>query len=157
MYHALAGSPSQPGAYHWVNTWGSADGAERGLYADFLDEATQILKKPDLKEAAVKFRESYGLWLQFAEALLPDDIPLLGESKKLIRQRQDLFVERGEVALSDIKKINARLRALLKSAETDFPLSQLQAAELRANLRELLLKINAVEQKAVDLLQSAIV
>ncbi|MGZ9236183.1 MAG: BtrH N-terminal domain-containing protein, partial [Anaerolineales bacterium] len=36
MYHALAGSPVQPGAYHWVNTWGSADGAERGLYADFL-------------------------------------------------------------------------------------------------------------------------
>ena len=24
MYHALAGSPSQPGAYFWVNHWGSA-------------------------------------------------------------------------------------------------------------------------------------
>jgi hypothetical protein len=157
MYHALAGSPSQPGAYHWVNTWGSADGADRGTYAAFLDEAAEILKKPALKESAVQFRESYRLWLQFAEALLPDDVPLLGESKKLIRRRESLFVEKGEAAMADIRKINIRMRELLKASETDFPLSQSQAAELRANLRELVLKISAVEQKAVDLLQSAIV
>ena len=157
MYHALAGSPHQPGAYHWVNTWGSADGAERGLYADFLDEAAQILKKPALKEAAEKFRESYVLWLQFADALLPDDVPMLSESKKLIRKRHSLFVERGEAALPDIKKINTRLRELLKASETEFPLSSSEAAELRAILRDLVLKISAVEQQAVDLLQSAIV
>ena len=157
MYHALAGSPHQPGAYHWVNTWGSADGAERGLYADFLDEAAQILKKPVLKEAAEKFRESYLLWLQFAEALLPDDVPMLGESKSLIGQRHRLFVDKGEAALPDIRKINARLRELLKASETGFPLSQSQAAELRSNLRELVLKISEVEQQGVDLLQRAIV
>ncbi len=51
MYHALAGSPIQPGAYQWVNTyWVSADGADRGLYADFLLEAAEILKKPVLKD-----------------------------------------------------------------------------------------------------------
>src|SRR4026208_2336473 len=70
MYHALAGSPIQPGAYDWVNTWVSADGADRGLYADFLVEAAQILKKPALKESAGRFRESHKLWLKFAEALL---------------------------------------------------------------------------------------
>jgi hypothetical protein len=71
MYHALAGSPVQPGAYDWVNIWGSADGAERRLYADFLEEAVVILKKSALKEAAQKFRESHALWLEFANALLP--------------------------------------------------------------------------------------
>lgn len=105
----------------------------------------------------MKFRESHALWLQFAEALLPDDVPLLGESKDLIRRRKSLFVERGEAALPEIKKINTRLRELLKASETDFPLSQSQAAALRANLRELVLKISTMEQKAVDLLQSAIV
>ncbi len=157
MYHALAGSPVQPGAYHWIMTWGSADGAERGLYADFLDEAAQILKKPALKESAQKFRESYQLWLAFADALLPDDIPLLGESKKLIQKKHDLFINKGESALPEIKQINTRLNELLKQSETDFPLSNAQAAEFRANLRDILLKISAVEQQAVDLLQSAIV
>ncbi len=157
MHHALAGSPVQPGAYHWVNTWGSADGAERGLYADFLIEAAQILKKPSIEEAAEKFRESHKLWLAFADALLPDDIPLLGESKKLIQQKHNLFINKGEAALSEIKQINSRLDKLLSESENNFPLSNAQAAELRGNLRDLLLKIRTVEQQAIDLLQSAIV
>lgn len=157
MYHALAGSPVQPGAYHWVMTWGSADGAERGLYADFLVEAAQILKKPALKESAEKFRESYELWLKFADALLPDDIPVLGESKKLIQRKHDLFINKGESELPEMKKINARLNDLLEQSKTDFPLSTAEAAEFRANLRNILFKISEVEKMAVDLLQNAIV
>ncbi|HLF74969.1 MAG TPA: BtrH N-terminal domain-containing protein [Anaerolineales bacterium] len=157
MYHALAGSPVQPGAYHWVMTRGSADGAERDLYADFLQESAQILKRPALKESAEKFRESYRLWLKFADALLPDDVPLLGESKKLVQKREALFINEGEPALPEIRKINSRLNELLSRSETDFPLSHLQAAELRLNLRDILLAIKAVEQQAVNLLQSAMV
>jgi len=88
--------------------------------------------------------------------MLPDDVPLLGESKKLIRKKQDLFVHTGEAALPEIKKINVRLRELLKKSKTDFPLSDGQTAELRANLREIVLKIGAVEKEAVNLLQRAI-
>lgn len=157
MYHALVGGPSQPGAYFWVNHWGSADGAERGLYADFLDEGAMILKKPALKEAAEVFRQSYKLWLKFADALLPADVPMLGESRRLIDKKQKLFWEQGEAALMEIKKINIRLRELLKASEKDFPLSNVSAAEMRANLREIILQISATEQKAVDLLQAAIV
>jgi len=157
MYHALAGSPVQPGAYQWVNTWVSADGADRGLYADFLLEAAQILNKPALKESAEKFRKSHKLWLAFAEALLPDDIPLLGESKKLIQKKHDLFINQGETALPEIKQINSRLSELLSQSEKDFPLSNAQAADLRTNLRDTLLKISRVEQQAVNLLQSAVV
>jgi hypothetical protein len=157
MYHALAGSPVQPGAYQWVNIWGSAVGADRGLYADFLLEAAQILKKPTLKESAAKFRESHKMWLAFADALLPDDIPLLGESKRLIKKKHDLFINQGEAALPEIKQINSHLNELLSQSENDFPLSNAQAADLRANLRDILLKISTVERQAVDLLQSAIV
>ena len=157
LYHALAGSPVQPGAYHWVMTWGAADGAERGLYADFLVEAAQILKRPVLNESADKFRESYQLWLKFADALLPDDISLLGESKTLIQKKHDLFIGKGENALEGIKKINEKLNQLLEQSKTDFPLSNAEAAELRAYLRDILLSISAVEKEAVDLLQNAIV
>ena len=96
------------------------------------------------------------MWLKFAEALLPDDVPLLGESKKLIQKKHDLFIKEGDAALPEIRKIHARLRELLKNSETDFPLSNAQAAELRANLRDILLKISMTEQKAVEILQAAI-
>lgn len=157
MYHAIAGSHFQPGAYQWINTWGSADGADRGLYADFLDEAAQILNRPALKEAAKKFRESHSLWLSFADALLPSEVPLLGESKKLIRRKHELFIEKGETALPEIKQIHQHHNQLLKESEKKFPLSNAEAAALRANLREHILKISATEKQAVDLLQSAIV
>ena len=156
MYHALAGSPVQPGAYHWINTWGSADGADRGLYADFLLEAAELVQRPALREAAQEFRESHKLWLAFADALLPDDVPLLGESKKLIQKKHDLFVDKGDAALSEIQQINAKLNELLSQSENEFPLSHARAAELRANLRELILQIKTVEQQAVDLLQRVI-
>lgn len=156
MYHALAGSPVQPGAYHWIMTWGSADGAERGLYADFLVEAVQILNKPSLQEAAARFRESHKLWLAFADALLPDAIPLLGESKRLIQKKHHLFIGQGEAALPEIKKINTELNDLLAQSESNFPLSDVEAAGLRSNLRDILLKIKTVEQQAVDLLQAAV-
>ena len=156
MYHALAGAVGQPGAYSWVQTWGSAPGAERGLYADFLDEAAVILKKPALKATAVQFRESYSLWCEFADALLPDTVPVLGESKHLIQRKHTLFLEQGDSALPEIKKINARLNELLAQSETGFPLTRAEAADFRAHLRDILLKISAAEQRAVDSLQHAI-
>ena len=157
MYHALAGSVGQPGAYSWIQTWGSGPGAERGLYADFLDEAALILKKPALKESAERFRESYTLWLEFAEVLLPDDLPLLGESKNLLQHEHDLFVEQGESALGEIKDIHIRLRELLAQAKIDFPLSGSEAMDFRAHLRDMILNISAVEQEAVEVLQRAVV
>jgi hypothetical protein len=137
-------------------TWGAADGAERGLYADFLLEAAQILNKPALKDASEKFRESHRSWLAFADALLPDEIPLLGESKKLIQQKHHLFIRDGESALTEIQEINAKLNQLLSQSESDFPLSEAQAADLRENLRDILLTISRIERQAVNSLQSAI-
>jgi len=98
----------------------------------------------------------YKLWLTFADALLPDDVPLLGESRKLIQKKHDLFINEGESGLPEIRKINARLNELLLQSKTDFPLSSAQTADLRANLRDILLKISAVEQQAVARLQAAI-
>jgi hypothetical protein len=99
---------------------------------------------------------SHKLWLAFADALLPDDIPLLGESKELIQKKHDLFVEKGESGLPEIKQINIGLNDLLAQSENDFPLSNEDAAALRGNLRDILFKIKTVEQQAVDLLQRAI-
>ena len=156
MYHALAGAVGQPGAYSWIQTWGAAPGAERGLYADFLDEAAEILKKPVIKEAAGLFREGFSLWCEFAEALLPDDLPLLGESKQLLQRKHDLFIEEGETSLPEIKKIHARLNKLLAQSETEFPLTQGEAADFRAHLRDVLLRISSVEQRAIESLQWAV-
>ena len=156
LYHALAGSVVQPGAYTWIQTWGAGPGAERGLYGDFLDGAADILHKPGLKECAEGFRESYTIWTELAQALLPDEVPLLAESKKLIQRKYDLFLEEGQAALGEIKLMDVRFKELISQVESEFPLSQAEIGSLLSHIKGLILKISEIEGQAVENLQLAI-
>jgi hypothetical protein len=155
MYQALVGSVTQPGAFTWINLWGAGDGAERALYAEFLDEAAILLEKKSLKEAGKYFRSSHAEWLKFADTLLPSTVPALHEAKTLRLRKKQLFVDQGDDAMNEIREINSRLKKLEAAAAKDFPLTQTQAVELRQNLHEHLMKISRIEQKAVQLLQAS--
>lgn len=157
LYNALAGFSegkfNPPGMFVWINCFWVSDGAERDLYADFLDEAAILLEKKSLNEAAKQFRLSHKKWLGFADAILPSNIPPLGEAKKLLLQKHRLFVEQGEDGRDEIKKINVRLKKIEAEITKNFPMTDSQAAEFRAGLREHLLAIADVEKKAVEMLQ----
>lgn len=162
MFNALAGTAeapgvfAAPGAFTWIQWFGAGDGAERGLYADFLDEAAILLEKKSLKDAAGQFRVSRQKWIAFAEALLPSDIPLFDEVKTLINRKYQLFFETGEDGLDEITKVNSRLKKIEEVMAKKFPLSSEQAASLRAELRERVLGIAEIEKKAVELLQESL-
>lgn len=151
MYAALAGGMGQPGAYGWAMTTVS----DRALYADFLDEAAQILKRAKLKAAGEQFRVSSAAWRELATATLLDDVPLFKETRELAHHKHELFIERGGAAQTDIEKIDARLKDIKASVNKKFPLTNEQAAALRERLREYVLKVHDIELKAVELLQAA--
>jgi len=161
MYNALAGTaeaPSAfapPGAFSWINTFGSGDGAERALYADFLDEAATLLEKKTLKDVAKQFRLSHAKWLEFADALLPSSVPAFHEAKTLLLRKHQLFVQRGEETVDEITEINSCLKKLEADMAKDFPFTQGEAAEMRANLCEHVLTISEIERKAIELLQGS--
>jgi len=155
LYNALAGDIGQPGLIDWIMIWGGSDGAERALYADFLDEAALILNKPDLKSAGELFRQSAVAWNAFVQAILPDDIPLLKESRELKLRKRDLF-KLGQSTVDERKAINARLTELKEIAATDFPMSAAQYKTFREGLREHVLNIYQLEKAAVDAMQSAV-
>ena len=91
---SLAGQVGQPGCFDWIETWGTAPAADRGTYADFLAEASEILGRPRLLESADLFRASAKLWSNVAESCLPDAVP-------------------------DLALLKARKRAYAKSRPTD--------------------------------------
>jgi hypothetical protein len=159
LYNALAGTTeakgifASPGAFTWIQTFGAGDGAERALYADFLDEATLLLEKKTLKEAAKQFRASHAKWLAFAEALLPSNIPSFHEAKTLLLQKHRSFVENGEEAAENIREINARLKKLEADMAKNFPLSSSQTADFRAGLRTHIVEIMETEKLAIEMLQ----
>lgn len=156
MYMALAGNMTQPGMFDWIRLWGGADGAERGLYADFLDEAALLLEKPGLSEAAAQFRLSGDLWTAFANALLPDEQPVLKEVRELKLRRHSLLIEEGDAAADELQHIRTRLSEIWATMDEAFPLSASEAAVMREGLREHLLAIRTQEKTAVEVLQGAI-
>jgi hypothetical protein len=50
LFQALAGRTAQPGLFIWIMTFGAAPDAERGLFAEFLEEATILFDQPELAQ-----------------------------------------------------------------------------------------------------------
>jgi hypothetical protein len=155
MWAALVGYDAHPGVFGWIQAWGDG-GAERGRYADFLDEAALVLKKPRLKTAASLFRQSQAAWRELGEAALPENVSAFKEARDLLTQRERLFIEQGEAALPDLQRINAQLSKLGKAAGENFPLTSDQAAGLRQRMSEIVLRIRDVEKQAVETMQAAL-
>ncbi|MEM6283754.1 MAG: BtrH N-terminal domain-containing protein [Chloroflexota bacterium] len=153
LWMALAGNTTQPGVFSWImNSPGNS--AERGMYADFLDEAAVIVEKPDLRESAAHFWALESEWTTLAGIVLPGDVPLFAEAAKLLTKKHNAFMERGADALAEIQDMNARLGAIGEVVAADFPLSE---TEVRAYLEQLsaqVMKIHDMEHDAVVHLQS---
>ena len=153
LWMALAGNVVQPGAFGWVNH-APGNSAERGMYADFLDEAAIILGQPGLKEAAEQFRQSEQAWAALATMLLPEDVSAFKQARDLLLRKRSSFIEQGSEALAEIVDINSQFRALQREIENDFPMSEAEVVTLRENLSVQVLKIHDLEREAVECLQS---
>jgi len=142
-------------AYQFINLFGKDDPAERNVYVAFLDEAATILARPALNEAAAQFRQSAAAWQALSLTLLPDEIPLLQESRALMVRRHRLFLDQGNAALQQIKDIDRRLAELRREASDAFPLDEDAAADLRRRIADRVMDVHDVEQGAVGALQEA--
>ncbi|MCC6607238.1 MAG: DUF4872 domain-containing protein [Anaerolineae bacterium] len=143
------------GVFHDINCFGKVGFAERDVYADFLDEASVILDKPALQTVAAEFRRSAAAWEALSQALLPANVPLLGEMAQIQLGQRDLLLNQGSAATAEIRQLKAREKALLVQAETDFPLSEKEVVEFQAGLAEKVMQICAVEETAVAQLRQA--
>jgi hypothetical protein len=155
LYAVLAGDSFQPGLIGWICNWGAAGGMERGVYAQFLDESAVILGRPALSSAAEQFRAAAGAWCQLANALLPDDVPLLRETRELKLRKHEVFVQEGDAGLDTIRGINARLSEIRALVAGDFPMSAAETAAWREQMRAHVLHILDIEREAVSALQGA--
>ena len=139
--------------YMWVIDWGSGEGFERNLYADFLDEAAVILSNDDLKGVAAQFRESAAAWCAFGDAMLPDSVPLLKETRELMAKRREIFIEQGNTDERIAAK--QRLDAIKEAVSEDFPMSDAEVTDFKAGLAEHVMKIHDIEHRAIEDLQAA--
>lgn len=133
------------------------DAAERLMYADFLDEAATILKKPALSPVATQFRQSAEAWRTLAHMLLPDAVAPFKQIRELKLNIHQLFLEKGGDALAQIQEQKAQLKALEAATGADFPLNDAQVEEMRAALAQQLRAICAIEERAFADLRSTMI
>jgi hypothetical protein len=144
-------------AFTDISTFGKDGNAERMMYAAFLDEASVVLNKPGLKEAAEQFRMSAQAWDELSLALLPDVVALFKETRELMLCWHKLFLNQGNQALAEIRQINARLEAIQQGISADFPLNGAEVEVFCANLRDHILRIHDIEYAAVSTLRAVMI
>lgn len=142
--------------YEGIELFGTAGGGLRRVYADFLDEAQDIVNLPGLQEAAEQYRQAAALWRAFADAVLPDSVQPFSETKKLLKQKYNLFRNEGNDNAAELSRISQKLEELEVALNGRFPLSDHDMHDLFANMQTHLENIYAAEQKALDTLAGAV-
>lgn len=142
-------------AFERIELFGTASSASRPLYADFLDEASSLLNRPALRDAAKQFRVLEPAWQSLCLALLPDSIAPFKEARGLLVQKRDSFYDKGAGASAEIKKIHARLEKIRTAMEKKFPLADEKEIAFKENLRDHILQVYDLEHKAVTALDQA--
>lgn len=152
-----AGLPMYAGltsAYNFAFLFGKGreQDAERGRYAQFLEEAAILLDRPSVNDAAVAFRASAQSWQRFAQTLLPSTIPHFGETRELMWRKHALFLEKGGAALSEILALNQRLDEIRAEMIRNFPLEQTEVIAHRERVAEGILEVHDREEEALEIL-----
>lgn len=139
-----------------TNTFGQAQsGADRRPYAAFLREAADILEKPQLNDVADQFVQSADAWEELGHRLLPDDVPLLAETRQLLEQKRDRYRAGGPGTGEAVTLINNRISEIRAVCEADFPMSQSEIEEQRASLVEQIQAVHSIELEAIQALKAA--
>lgn len=155
LFSALLGNQYSPGLHGWVNLWGSGPGAERALYADFLEEAAVLLHKPGLRESASLFRRSALAWQQLVDIALPIEAGVLKAGRELQETSHHLFTAQGLQAMEEIAANAREFASLREQAAESFPLSPARTGQLYAEMSAQVLAIHDIEMQAVATLRGA--
>ncbi len=141
--------------YSDVNQFGKGETgqADRAMYADFLDEASTILNKPVLRDAAEQFRASGQAWAKLGALLLPDEVPLLAETRQLMDREHETFLNQGNESVAERKLIKQRLKEIREEVGEAFPLDADKVTSMKAAMADHFSKIHDLEETAVETLQ----
>jgi hypothetical protein len=133
--------------HQFIEYYGTGGGLCRPLMADFLNEAASALGDSAMKALALRYVDLGDQWSALAEAALHDGVPALRAAKRQYAQYAELFTSNG--SLNDKRAVWTRLDELAAQMKECFPLSDVQCAELRAELQARVTNIITGEEAAL--------
>jgi hypothetical protein len=132
-----------------IEHYGTGGGLCRPLFADFLAEAATVVKDPRLTALAKRYADLGRKWSDLADAALPVSVPAFREARALCARRAELLASDGPAATDDVRAAWTDLADMAKRVGDDFPLSDRESADLRADLQARVRAIHADETAAL--------
>jgi hypothetical protein len=139
-----------------IKLFGTDGGGLRTMYSNFLSEAAPILNNNALNDAAERYKALGQLWAAFADAVLPERIQPLGETRKLLAQKYAVYNEKGGEGLDEVGELSGQLTDLEIELNSNMPLSAAETKVLFAEMQEHLYGLYTAEKAALDTLKAAI-
>jgi hypothetical protein len=155
LVQALAGSHGQPGAWDWIERFGTASGADRETYADFLEEAAVWTGLPELRNSVGAWRESADLWRALAEASMPDEVAEFRGLKALKTRYAEIWFTRALESLEERAAIRREMAELTASAASSAVLGEVSQT-IFGRMSEIAFQIAAIEEEAVLALRGVV-
>ncbi|MFX0113757.1 MAG: DUF4872 domain-containing protein [Candidatus Hodarchaeota archaeon] len=134
----------------------SSGGALRPAYADFLDEACDVIGEPELQKVVLRYREVANQWNELAKTALPESLDLFLEARLAAEQWIDIFITKGQSALPELEKIGENLAVICKQVIESWTFSERDILNLLEDLRKRLLSIYKGEKEAIKALKGII-
>ncbi len=147
---------AQLGFYLFIERYGTGGGLYRAMFADFLEEAANILGRKELSKIASDYKRLAKQWSGLAEAVLPADIQPFKKCRELIDNYEKSFVAKGDAAAKELSQIVAELRAHYQSMKTAHPFMKNGGEDFYADLQTRMSAIYDGEVAAIEALQKAV-
>ena len=140
----------------YIEIGGTGGSSFRPMYAQFLDEASEILDEPELQDIANMFRESGKIWSEIAAIALPDSWDTLRRIRELSLEKNKIFEEQGPDAYERMKEIAAEAddHLIKEVAAKEFEdLGEERIAPILADMKERILELYEAEKPAFERLK----
>jgi hypothetical protein len=140
--------------YDFIEHYGTGGGLCRHLFSEFLNEAADALRNPDLATLAEQYAALGRGWSELADASLPDDQPAFREVKALYVRKAEL--RHDGAAAEEAREVWLRLSEMERQARDHFPLSDADCADLRAQLQARIMRLYEGEVAAQEAITKVI-
>ena len=141
--------------YEGVESSGYNGGSLRDLYAQFLDEAAELLAKPALGRVAESYRELDLRWTRLVETAAPRDREPFAAARQLIDSLHEHVLEEGDGGSAGAREAGRELWALRSRLQEESVFDSEEFADLLQQLSDQLDAIYVKETEAVAQLTAA--
>ncbi len=139
-----------------IETSGTGGGLFRPMYAQFLEEATELTGKKALASCAKTYHQLSAQWRDLAETALPEKVKPFRRTKDLLRIRLKLFEEQGQQAIQELESITDELRRIEVGQRKQLALDGNATADLLVELQEKIVNLHAAELAAAEALKKVV-